>query len=116
MDQHSGGMRLRARKLRMLGGEISVPCHSTPKHVKEDWVKMIEDEIYSLGKQCSPKQLTIVKAERGHVITKEVTVNGRKIPLAEIHEKLLRKHERWMRLMTDEQILKMTTEARQFLD
>lgn len=117
MDQHSGGMRLRARKLRMPGGEISVPCHSTPKHVKEDWVKMIEDGIYSLGEQCSPKQLTIVRAERGHVITKEVTVHSRKIPLAEIREKLLRKHERWMRLMTDEQILKMTTEeALQFLD
>lgn len=49
MDQHSGGMRLRARKLRMPGGEISVPCHSTPKRVKEDWVKMIEDGTYSLG-------------------------------------------------------------------
>ena len=31
--------RMRARKLRMPGGEISIPCHKTPQEIKADWTR-----------------------------------------------------------------------------
>ncbi len=110
IDGRVSNTRVRARKLRMPGGEISVPCHSTISTVKDEWLKKIEQGVYSIGEQCSPKQLTMVKAENSRVITKEVTVSSRKIPLTEVREKLLRKHEKWMRLMTNEQIDAMSRE------
>ncbi len=110
IDGRDSKTRLRARKLRMPGGEISIPCHSTVQTVKGEWLQKIEQGIYSIGVQCSPKELTVVKAQNGRVITKNITVYSRKIPLAEVLQKLLKKHEKWMRLMTDQQIDAMTRE------
>ena len=33
---------MRAKKLKMPGGEISVPCHKTTEQVKADWAEMIQ--------------------------------------------------------------------------
>ena len=49
LDNRKGGSRMRAKKLKMPGGEVSAPCHKTVEAVKEDWVKMIELESLLLG-------------------------------------------------------------------
>ena len=49
---------MRAKKLKMPGGEISVPCHKTEQSIKDDWDKMIASGELTLGEPCAPYTLT----------------------------------------------------------
>ena len=43
LDQRSSGTRMRARKLRMTGGGITMPTHRSEEGIKNDWNDMIKD-------------------------------------------------------------------------
>ena len=46
----------RAKKLKMTGNEISMPCTSTTQMVKEKWAADVEDSTYSIGiRLCSKR-------------------------------------------------------------
>ena len=51
--------RARAKKLKMPGNEISLPCTSTTEMVKKKWAADIRDGIYSTGVDCAPKEVTV---------------------------------------------------------
>ena len=53
-DGRRGGRRMRAKKLKMPGGEISVPCHKTVSMIKLDWEDMIRSGELTLGEPCAP--------------------------------------------------------------
>ena len=80
----------RLRKLRMPGGQISVPAHRT---VEEDWKRMIELGELTLGEPCYPQTLCKYTIKGGELQYSETIVYGRKIPLIEVERKLLKKHE-----------------------
>ena len=101
LDRRPANTRLRARKLRMPGGGISVPTHRTAEGVKEDWKQMIASGELTLAEPCHHQTITKYKVKNGELERSETTVYGRKIPLTEVREKLLRKHERVMHLHTD---------------
>lgn len=69
---------------------------------------MIESGKLSLGLPCVSYKLVRYTPKDGQLEKHEVTVTGRKFPLTEIRRKLLAKHERYMRLQTDEEIEAMT--------
>ena len=108
LDGRRDGSRMRAKKLKMPGGKISVPCHKTQQAVKHDWQKMIESGQLTLGEPCSPYKLTRYTVVHGEIKQTEVEVYGRKISLYTIRKALLLKQEKYMRLHTDEQIVAMT--------
>ena len=105
LDKRPPNTRIRARKLRMPGGEVSVPTHRTEKGVKDDWQKMIESGEFTLGEPCYPHKLIRYTVHNGELKQTETTVYGRKIPLLELRQKLLEKHLPLMYLHTDEQLL-----------
>ena len=100
--------RMRARKLRMPGGEIAVPCHKTPQEVKADWDQMIQSQRLTLGEPCAPYTLTKYSVVNGQLQKTEMEVYGIKIPLLEIRKKLLKRHEEYMHLHTDKQLQEMS--------
>ncbi len=104
LDQRPSGTRLRARKLRMPGGEVSVPTHRTVEGIKEDWDKLIESGELTLGEPCHPQKLTRYTVKDGELQQSETTVYGRKIPLLEVRKRLLQKHESLMHLHSDQEI------------
>ena len=100
--------RTRSAKRRLPGGEISAPADPPPHVIKKEWMKMIETGELSLGLPCVSYKLVRYTPKDGQLEKHEVTVTGRKFPLTEIRRKLLAKHERYMRLQTDEEIEAMT--------
>ena len=103
-DQRRSNTRLRARKLRMPGGSLSVPAHSTVQQIQEDCSRMIGDGTLTLGEVCHPHKIQRYTTHGGTLAQKEVVAYGCKIPLLNIREKLLKKQERLMHLHTNEQI------------
>ena len=111
LDGRAEGVRMRAKKLKMPGGEISVPCHKTAEQVKADWAEMIKSGRLTLGEPCAPYKLTKYTIVDGEVKKTEMKVDGRKIPLLDIRQKLLNKHEKYMRLHTDSELQHMSRSA-----
>ena len=58
LDGRAEGVRMHAKKLKMPGGEISVPCHKTTEQVKADWAGMIKSGRLTLGEPCASYKLT----------------------------------------------------------
>lgn len=58
LDGRAKRVRMHAKKLKMPGGEISVPCHKTAERVKADWEEMIQSGRLTLGEPCAPYKLT----------------------------------------------------------
>ena len=85
----------------MPGKDISVPSHLTPAKIKEDWTKMITTGELTLGEQCHLCTITKYNTSNGTVTKSESTVYGRKIPLTDIRQKLIRKY---MHLHTDREM------------
>lgn len=75
---------MRAKKLKMPGGEVLVPCHKTVEAVKEDWVKMIESGELTLGEPCTPYKVTRCAVVNGKIKKIEYEVHGRKVPLLDM--------------------------------
>ena len=54
LDKRPENTRVRAQKLRMPGGDISVPTHSTVEQIKENCSQMMADGTLTLGEPCHP--------------------------------------------------------------
>ena len=64
---------------------------------------MIRSERLTLGEPCAPYTLTKYSNVDGQPQKTEMEVYGRKIPLLEIRKRLLKRHEEYMHLHTNEQ-------------
>ena len=110
LDQRTSGTRMRARKLRMTGGGITMPTHRSEEGIKNDWNDMIKDGELCLGEPCNPHTITKYTTRGGELERKEITVYGRKIPLHTLRQKMLLNHEQFMHLHTDEELVSMTND------
>lgn len=59
--------RARAKKLRMPGGEISVPTHRTEKGIKTDIENMINSGELCIGESCVPYSITKYSMTEGEL-------------------------------------------------
>ena len=94
--------RLRRRKRRLLGGEVSAAQNPPPNVFQQQWKAMVDSGQLSLGIPCAPFTLVHYSTKNGQLEKNEVVVTGRKFPLSELREKLLKKQEKYMRLHTDD--------------
>ena len=103
--------RIRRRKKKLPGGEISTPSLPTPTAITSERKEMIACGKLSIGEPCSPYRLTksFVTTD-GDVKTKQVEIVGRKLSLLELRQKLINQHQKYMRLMTDQEINELTRE------
>ena len=104
LDHRQPNSRLRARRLRLPGGEISTPVHKSVKGIKDEWNEMINTGKLSLGEPCFPHTLTKFSVHDGQLRQNDSVIYGRKIPLLELRNKLLQKHIKCMHLHTDEEL------------
>ena len=110
LDRRKPGQRVRMRKRRLHGGEVSVPTLPTASTVKKSWRNMVESGQLSLGIPCAPFTLTHYVVHHGELVQQDTTIHGRKFPLKELRQKLLQNQEPFMRLSTDEEIQQMSLE------
>ncbi len=71
---------------------------------------MVVNGQLSLGVPCAPFTLTRYTVVNGKLTKQDKIINGRKFPLKELREKMLKKQEQYMRLSTDNEIEQISTE------
>jgi hypothetical protein len=76
--------RSRARRRRLIGGEISVGYTPTSSEVKREWINLVETGEISLGQPCVPYNMVRFTTKDGELHRTQVSVVGRKFPLLEI--------------------------------
>ena len=111
IDGRTPTRRVRASRKRLPGNEISTPANPTPASIKQEWAKMIQSGKLTIGETCAPYKLTRFIVKNGVVESMEVTVFGRKIPLAELRLRLLRKQKQYMRLFTGTELQALSQPA-----
>ncbi len=94
--------RLRPSKKRLPGCDVSVPSNPPLKAVQEEINSMISAGRFTLGEECAPYALKKFIPNNGQIIVKDVLIYGRKVPLEDIRNRLLKKQERYMRLDSNE--------------
>ena len=105
--------RTRATKKRLPGGEISSPALPPPSTIKQEIQQLSEGRRFLLGEACVPYTPRKCNVQDGAVQMYEVQVQGRKITLTDIRQKLLQQHEKYMRLLPDTTINNLTQEEAQ---
>ena len=77
---------------------------------------MVDSGKLSLGIPCVPFKLVKFIPSNGELVKREISIIERKFPLKEVRQKLLKKHEMYMRLNQNNEINKMTVaEMQSFL-
>ena len=90
--------RLRAKKVRLPGSDISIPSNPAVTVVNREIQTMVESGRFTLGEQCAPYKLTKYVPINGTLSVQETIVNARKVPLLELRKRLLHKQCQYMRL------------------
>ena len=86
--------RIRRRKCRLPGGEISTPCLPTVSTIKQEQRHLILTGELNIGEPCTPFQFTkSIITKEGNVEFNTVQICGRKIALYDIRVALFNKHE-----------------------
>ena len=91
------------------GKEVSMPSMPSLPSLKSSINALIDSGELSLGELCCPFTLEKGKVVAGAIEKSSSMVYGRKIPLLEIRKKLIQKQEKFMHLLSDEEIESMTT-------
>ena len=68
---------------------------------------MIQSGVLSIGEPCSPYSVTKYVSKGGLITRETFEVSGRKIPMHEIRQRLLKKQEEFMHLKTDQELADM---------
>ncbi|KAK3700756.1 hypothetical protein QZH41_010938, partial [Actinostola sp. cb2023] len=101
-EQESKETRIRRKKLRGLGGEISLPTPETNDELRDTLKLKIQKGEYTLGELIVPKKYKKMLIDKdGNIKSEEFTIQGRKIPLDEIRKKTLTKHKPFIRQHPD---------------
>ena len=101
--------RSRPKRCTMPGGELSSPVLPSVGHIQRERDELIKTGKLQLGEPCAPFVLTKDKTcTTGKVEQYQVTIEGRKIPLLSLRNKMLQEHEKYMHLPTDIEYQNMT--------
>ena len=99
---------LRPRKRKLPGYEVSIPSNPSIRAVEGEINSMISSGRFTLGEECAPYTITKYSMVDGIMTPHDHQIQGRKVPLKEIRQKLLNKQLQYMRLTTESAIATMT--------
>lgn len=93
----------RKSKARLPGNEVSIPTMPTTAAIRADIDNLLDTGELYLGEPCCPFPLVKSRVVDGSVQKTTSVVYGRKIPLVEVRKNLLKKQEKFMHLLSDEE-------------
>ena len=93
---------IRRGKKRILGHGVAMPCEPSPKYLRKELSAEIFNKNISLGHAINIQTYVKIKIIDNKPEKVEFTVEGRKHTMLELREKLLKKHEKYMRLNSDD--------------
>ena len=87
-------IRLRRKRKRGPGGEITIPITASIAEINQEIKKRIEDGTYNIGELITPKEFSrLTLTKDGTFSTEPFFIEGRKIPLLDIRQKMLDNQE-----------------------
>ena len=89
---------------------ISFPKEEKNKEVQKQLMEKIKKGLYQTGNLIVPQKYEKVILKNGQLLTEEIQVSGRKIPLRNIRTTMLQKQEKCMRVRTDSEFNNMSRE------
>ena len=101
--------RTRSCKKKFPGSTVSIPSNPPIYSIENEIKLMVESGQFTLGEECTPYKLTKYIPVNGKLVPHEILVKARKISLAEIRHRLLKKQKQFMRLTPDSVIKSMTS-------
>ena len=87
---------------------ITVPVYQSNTQVIKQLKEKIENGIYKVGDLTVPQEFKKITINQEKIATENVYISGRKIPLKEIRNELLDRNRKYMRLITHEELHKLT--------
>ena len=85
-------------KRKLPGTNVSIPSNP-PIHAIEAEIKsMITSGRFTLGEECAPFKITKYVMENDTLAPRDTLVQARKVPLKQLRQRLLKKHQKYMRL------------------
>ena len=81
--------------------EISLPSEETNEKIHEKLLEKITDGTYNLGELIVPQKFEKTVIRNNKILIEEISIQGRKIPLKEIRERMFTDHKNSMRLQSD---------------
>ena len=111
LDQRPDTPRYRPKRYKLIGQEISSPSLPTVEKVLKERDQMISDGQLNVGEPCAPFTITRFRTTAsGTLYEQEITVEGRKISLLDTRKQLLQQQEKYMHLLSDEQLEQLREE------
>ena len=99
---------LRPRKRKLPGCGVAIPSNPSIGAIESEIGSMISSGRFTLGDECAPYTITKYKMVNGVMTPHELQIQGRKVPLIELRQKLLSKQLKYMRLTPQSTIDTMT--------
>ena len=82
---------------RLTSTNISIPANPPVQTIEAEIQHMVASGRFCLGEECAPFKITKYTLHDGRLSHHDILVHARKIPLFEICQKLLAKHQKYMR-------------------
>ena len=99
---------LRPSKRKLPGCGVAIPSNPSIGAIESEIGSMISSGRFTLGDECAPYTITKYKMVNGVMTPHELQIQGRKVPLIELRQKLLSKQLKYMRLTPQSTIDTMT--------
>ena len=90
--------------------EVSVPEECTTEELIIELKKQLDAEVYTLGELIVPQKFEKITMIDNKLEKEEIEVKGRKIPFDTIRQKINIKHEKYMKIHSDEELVAMNND------
>ena len=87
---------------KLTGTGISIPANPPLRKIEADIQQMLASGRFSLGEECTPYKITKYTLKDGKLSPYDILVQARKVPLQQIRQRLLTKHQQFMRSTSTE--------------
>ena len=87
---------------------VTQPVEETNESLQKQLKESIEKGTYIIGDLIVPQSFEMTKIRNNKIVVEDVTIHGRKIPMAKIRPKMLDEHLCYMRLKTDNDFQNLT--------
>ena len=87
---------------------MSIPSNPPIRAIEAEIQSMISSGRFTLGDECAPYTITKYTMVNGVMTPHDIQIQGRKVPLKQIRQKLLHKQLKYMRLTPESTITTMT--------
>ena len=99
---------MRPKMKKLPGTGVSIPSNPSIGDIETEIKSLISSGKYLLGQECAPYTLKKYSMVDGVMTPRDVVIQGRKVPLTDIRQRLLDRQLKYMRLTPDSVIDTMT--------